>query len=209
MPYQSIKLKISPTQQAKALKGQKIRLTPDCIGTGQLVMVHPVNYKKIINAKGGLNLELSPGEIMASAHHHGLAGSGFFDSIWSGLKTAGKWLKDSGVGSALADVGQQLATPFVGPEIASAGRSLLKSTTGVGLGPALKAAKYRITNAKGKETHHVNVMPKGMATSESVPKGTHMTHQQKVDQWKDNVWAASPYPKRGKNKVAIGSGLYL
>lgn len=141
MPYHSIKLKVSPEQQKKALRGAKIRLSPDAIGQGQLVFLHPLNYKKIANAKGGVNIELSPGELMHTAVNHGLippmsgelSGSGIFDSIWSGLKTAGKWLKDSGVGSALADVAQTVATPFVGPEVASAGRQILRSTTGVGL----------------------------------------------------------------------------
>lgn len=141
MAYHPVKLKISHDQQRKALRGAKIRVAPSCIGNGQVVMMHPLNVKKVANAKGGINLELSPGEIIATASHHGMvpmlptgiSGSGLFDSIWSGLKTAGKWLKDSGVGSVLADVGQTLAEPLVGPELASAGRQLLKTTTGVGL----------------------------------------------------------------------------
>lgn len=141
MPYHSVKLNVSKDQQKKALRGAKIRLTPSSIGQGQLVFLHPLNYKKVVNAKGGINLELSPGEIMHTASHHGLvgpisgdlSGSGIFDTIWEGLKSAGKWLKDSGVGSVLADVAQTVATPFVGPEVASAGRQLLKSSTGVGL----------------------------------------------------------------------------
>ncbi|KAG9398139.1 hypothetical protein AC1031_014938 [Aphanomyces cochlioides] len=126
MPYHSVKLNISKDQQKKALRGAKIRLTPSSIGQ--------------VNAKGGINLELSPGEIMHTAAQNGMvgpvsdmSGSGIFDSIWDGLKSAGKWLKDSGVGSALADVAQTVATPFVGPEIANTGRQILKSATGVGL----------------------------------------------------------------------------
>jgi hypothetical protein len=141
MPYRQHKIKLTPAQQKKAMNGAAIRVPADCIGTGQIVMLHPLNYRKVVNAKGGINLELSPGEMMQTAVHHGLIqgipndlnGAGIFDSIWSGLKSAGKWLKDSGVGSALADVAQDVATPFVGPEIAQAGRSILKSTTGVGL----------------------------------------------------------------------------
>lgn len=140
-PYHQAKLSITKEQQKKALKGAKIRIPQSCLGTGQIVMLHPLNYKKVVNAKGGINLELSPGEIMQTAAHHGMMpkpspdmeGSGIFDSIWSGLKSAGKWLKDSGVGSALADVGQTLAAPLVGEETAKAGRQLLRATTGVGL----------------------------------------------------------------------------
>jgi hypothetical protein len=141
MPYIQVKLQITPKQQAQALKGAKIRLSADSIGKGQIVLLHPLNAKKVANAKNGINLELSPGELMQTASYHnmvppqpeGLSGSGIFDSIWSGLKSTGKWLKDSGVGSALADVAQTVATPFVGADIANAGRQILKSTTGVGL----------------------------------------------------------------------------
>lgn len=142
MPYRQHRIKLTQAQQKKAMNGAAIRIPADCIGTGQIVLLHPLNYRKVVNAKGGINLELSPGEMMQTAAHHGLikmspgtelAGEGIFDSIWSGLKSAGKWLKDSGVGSTLADVAQDVATPFVGPEIAQVGRQILKSTTGVGL----------------------------------------------------------------------------
>jgi hypothetical protein len=133
MVYHQVKLKVTPAQQKKALKGQKIRMTKDNIGQGQLVMLHPLNYKKVMNAKGGINLELSPGELIATASHHNLAGSGFFGDVWEGLKSAGRWLKDSGVGSVLADVAQEVATPFVGHEIARTARGALKSFTGVGI----------------------------------------------------------------------------
>lgn len=140
MTFHPVKLTISQKQQKQALKGSKIRLQPSCIGSGQLVMLHPVNYRKLVNAKGGVNLELSPGEIMHTAESQGvlpkptsLDGSGILDSIWGGLKSVGKFLKDSGVGSALADVAADVATPFVGEDIAKGARGLLKSTTGVGL----------------------------------------------------------------------------
>jgi hypothetical protein len=142
MPYQRVKLSISPKQQKAALKGAKIRLPTTSIGTGQLVLLHPLNYKKVVNAKGGINLELSPGEMMATAAHHGIiptptgsdmSGAGIFDSIWSGIKSVGNFLKDTGVASTLADVAQEAAKPFVGDTIANAARGALKGATGVGL----------------------------------------------------------------------------
>lgn len=133
MPYHQVKLHITPKQQKTAINGGSIRLPPSSIGEGQIVMLHPANYKKLVNAKGGVNLTLSPGEIMATASHNGLAGSGFFDDVWSGIKSAGKWLKDSGVGSALADVAQTVATPFVGEKGAKIGRDVFKGLTGVGV----------------------------------------------------------------------------
>ncbi len=141
MPYRQVKMKISPEMQKKVLKGAKIRVPQDCIGTGQIVVLHPLNYKKVVNSKGGINLELSPGEVLQTAAFHGMipkvnaeaSGSGIFDDIWSGLKTAGKWLKDTGIASSVADIAQEAATPFVGPGIAGAARRVLKDTTGVGL----------------------------------------------------------------------------
>jgi hypothetical protein len=140
MPYQRVKLSITPKQQKAALKGARIRLPTTSIGTGQLVLLHPLNYKKVVNAKGGINLELSPGEMMATAAHHGLvstpsdvSGSGIFDSIWNGIKSVGKFLKDTGVASTLADAAQEVATPFVGETVAKAARGALRGVTGVGL----------------------------------------------------------------------------
>ena len=133
MAYHQVKLTVTPAQQKKALKGQKIRMSRDNIGQGQLVMLHPLNYKKVMNAKGGINLELSPGELIATANHHNLAGAGFFGDVWEGLKSAGKWLKDSGIASILADTAQAAATPFVGEQVAKTARGALKSLTGVGI----------------------------------------------------------------------------
>ena len=150
MAFHPIKLTVSQKQQKQALRGSKIRIAPNCIGTGTLVMLHPLNYKKVVNAKGGINLELSPGEIMATAQHHGMmpklnpedmSGGSILDSIWAGLKSVGAWLKSSGVGSALADAAQTAATPFVGPVVANGARQLLKATTGVGIkGRKIKGA---------------------------------------------------------------------
>jgi len=142
MPYQGLKLRISPEKQRRAIKGGSIRLSSDDIGNGQLVFLHPANYKKLSNCKGGCLLHLAPGEIIKTASHHGLVpninttglnGSGIFDSIWSGIKSAGKWLRDSGVGSAVLDVAKTVAEPIVGKDIADTVRGGIKSLTGVGL----------------------------------------------------------------------------
>lgn len=149
MTYHQVKLNITGAQQKKALKGQKIRVNKANIGQGQIVMLHPLNYKKTMNAKGGINLELSPGELIATASHHNLAGSGFFGDVWEGLKSAGRWLKSSGVGSVLADVAQEVATPFVGHEIASTARGALKSLTGVGIKTKCKGGNGLYLGGKG------------------------------------------------------------
>jgi len=141
MPYIQVKLKITPRQQIQALKGARIRLTADAIGSGQIVLLHPVNAKKVATAKNGIQLELSPGEVMHTAHYHGLipekdmiSGGGFFDSVWSGLKKAGEWLKNSGVGTILADAAVPLVAGVTGsPATATVARDVLRSATGVGL----------------------------------------------------------------------------
>jgi|GWRWMinimDraft_16_1066024.scaffolds.fasta_scaffold00962_3 hypothetical protein len=152
--YQRAKLQISDKKQKQALKGAKIRLNKDDIGQGMLVMLHPVNYKKIMSAKGGSNLELSPGEMMATAAHHGVmptptdvSGSGIFDSIFKGLQSAGRFIKESGIGTILADAGQELAVPFLGQTGAKVARDIVRSTTGVGLAPMRR--RGRPSKAKG------------------------------------------------------------
>lgn len=154
--YQRAKLQISDKKQKQALKGAKIRLNKDDIGQGMLVMLHPVNYKKIMNARGGVNLELSPGEMLATAAHHGVlptpadvSGSGIFDSIWSGLKSAGRFIKDSGIGTILADAGQELAKPFLGETGAKVARDIVRSTTGVGLAPMMPKRRGRPAKGAG------------------------------------------------------------
>jgi len=143
MVYQRIKLKLSPAQQKKALRGAPIRLKAADIGTGYIIMLHPVNYKKVVRAKQGVMLELSPGEMIATASYHGMApspaagveGSGIFDSIWSGLKKVGGFVKDSGIGTILADTGAEMAKPFIGETGAKLARNVVKGVTGMGVKP--------------------------------------------------------------------------
>ena len=140
MPYIQVKLNITPKQQKQALKGAKIRLTADSIGRGEIVLLHPLNAKKVATARGGINLDLSPGEIMHTANYHnlvnteGLTGAGFFDDVWNGLKSVGSWLKNSGVGSILADAAVPAIAAYTGnPGATMVGRNILKQATGVGL----------------------------------------------------------------------------
>lgn len=149
MPYIQVKLLISPIQQRKALKGDKIRLTADAISKGSIVMLHPLNARKVASAKKGINLELSPGEIMQTAAYHGVIpkvdptdmdGAGIFDSIWSGIKKVGSFLKDTGIASTLADEGEKLLGNVVGEDIAKVGRNVLRGVTGVGLKKSKKGS---------------------------------------------------------------------
>ena len=149
MPYHQVKLTISKAQQKKALNGGSIRIPTKDIGVGQVVMLHPLNVKKVANAKGGINLQLSPGEIIASADYHNLigkinpslSGNGFFDSVYQGLKKVGSFLKDSGIATTLADSLATAATPFVGPAISGIGRELVRNIGGVGIKKRGRPAK--------------------------------------------------------------------
>jgi len=153
MSYVPVKLNLSAAQQKKLIAHKSVRVLKSDIGKGSPVYLHPLNAKKLSSCKKGCNLSLSKGEIIFTAKHFSpTLGSGFFDDVWSGIKSVGSWLKDSGVGSILADVAQTVATPFVGPEIANVGRQLLKTTTGVGL---------MRPKGKSQKTKRISIMPSG------------------------------------------------
>ena len=143
MPYQPVKLNLTQAQQKKALRGAPIRLTKDAIlNGGQIVMLHPLNAKKITKSANGINITFSPGEIMATASYNNMVpkmdmsnveGNGIFDSILSGIKSVGKFLKDSGLGTALADMAQPVVAGVAGENVAKGLREGLRAATGVGL----------------------------------------------------------------------------
>ena len=145
-PYHKIKLLLSPAAQKKLIKGLSIRLGKDQIGTGSTVMVHKSNFNKLNKAKAGCQLDLSPGEIVATAEYHGLldkelTGAGFLSDLWSTVKKAGSFLKDSGIGTILADSAAAAAVPFLGPTGATLGRNIVKNVTGVGVAPKKRGKK--------------------------------------------------------------------
>ena len=142
--YQRIKLNLSSAQQKKARRGAPIRIKADQIGVGYIIMLHPANYKRLVKAKQGVILDLSPGEMVATASFHklipdmtttGVEGSGLFDSIWSGLKSVGRFVRDSGIGTILADTGAELAKPCIGETGSKVAREVVRNVTGVGLKP--------------------------------------------------------------------------
>ena len=149
MVYQRIKLNLTPAQQKKALKGAAIRLKANDIGTGYIVMLHPVNYRKLTRAKQGVMLDLSQGEIIATASFHGLVptpsvnieGSGIFDDIWSGIKKVGNFVRDSGIGTILADSAAAAAVPVLGPAGSTLARKVFQGVTGVGIAKSKRAKK--------------------------------------------------------------------
>ncbi len=151
MNYKPFKIRMTKDQQKKAMKGQGVRLTKDQLGSGEQVMLHTENFKKVSAAHRngtGVLIYMSPGEIMASAQEAGLmpqeielSGSGFFQDVWDGLKKVGGFLKDTGAGSLLADAAAAAAVPFVGTTGSQLGRKVFKGLTGVGAGGKRRGRK--------------------------------------------------------------------
>jgi len=140
MVYHKYNLKLTDKQQKQAINGKSIRLIKSCMDSGQVVMLHPLNVKKVRNAKGGINLILSPGEIMASASYHKMipanmemSGEGIFGDIWEGVKKVGKFLKDSGAATKIADALQAPLAGIIGPAGAAVARQGVRQIAGVGI----------------------------------------------------------------------------
>ena len=151
MVYKRIKIDITEAQARKALAGKPVRLTANQIGKGHAVSLHPANAKIVERAalKGsGCNIHLSHGELADTCQQ--MDGSGFWGDLWGGIKKVWKVLKDTGAASKLVDMGSTALSGFA-PEFApaiSAGRSLLKSTTGVGI-RRTKAQRQELLRGKG------------------------------------------------------------
>lgn len=147
MVYKPATVDFTPKQIDQMVKGKPVRISHSQINKGdKVVLLHPENHSKLskaYQAGRGCDLHIADGEVMAT-HSSKMDGTGFFGDLWQGIKSVGSWLKDSGVGSALADVAQTAATPFVGAQAADIGRKILKTTTGVGVA---KTRMSRKTNS--------------------------------------------------------------
>jgi hypothetical protein len=131
----------------KAAKTGKLSLTASELKGNRRILMHASNAKRVKAAQakgtGVQGLMFSEPEIQSDIEYHGKIEGG---SLWSSIKSAGKWLKDSGVASILGDAAQAAATPFVGATAAQVGRDILKTTTGIGI--AEKMAKVRSAKKK-------------------------------------------------------------
>lgn len=148
MAYRQYRIDLTKDQQKRMLRGLAVKISAGQLGTGQIVMLHPVNHAKVAKAKSGVVLTLSPGEILATASYHEmlpedleLSGSGFFQDAWNGIKKVGSFLRDSGIASTLADAAATAAVPFVGPQVSSIGRQIVKNVAGVGAAPMTRPKK--------------------------------------------------------------------
>ena len=144
MSYVPVKIDLTKAQQKKLVKGNSVRVTKSQMGSGPTIYLHSLNAKKINSSKNGANLSMSRGEIIYTADKNGVQmGSGFFDDLWSGIKKVGSFVKDSGIGTILADAAVPFASTVLGPAGATAARSILKTTTGVGFSKVDNMARAR------------------------------------------------------------------
>ncbi len=134
--YKEITLDLTRKQERDALS-KPIQISGGALNsTKHKIYVHDENYKKIMKAKKnntGCRIQFSPGEIMKTATAHNMAGSGFFDDVWNGIKSAGKWLKDTGIATNIADALVPVASTVIGPTAANLARKVVQSTVGVGI----------------------------------------------------------------------------
>ncbi len=149
---------IPPAKLKKALQGKAVRLSKSELSGDRVMIVHKLNEKAIKKAQkkgSGLTTNFSHGEAMADLDHYKKMGGALSGgSLWSWLKNAassvGNWLKDSGVGSALADASIPFASSVLGPAGAAAARQVLRSTTGVGMGKGSQAMKDKMAALRAK-----------------------------------------------------------
>lgn len=141
--YEVVKIgKISDAKKKKVIKGAAISFSSgELAGNDHSVLMHPMNAKMIKKAqsmgKGVSGVKFSRPEVLTDIEYHekggeGLSGGSIWDSIKNGLSKAWNYVKDSGIGSILADSATAALTPALGP-LAPVGRQLVRNIAGVGL----------------------------------------------------------------------------
>ena len=163
--YKKVRVNVSETQVKKAMSGKSVRLTAGQIGSGEtFLMLHPANAKIVEKAalkNTGCVINLSHGELLETASQ--MDGSGFWSSVWNGLKSGWNALKKSGILSAAADTGAQMLGAYTGqPAAVSAGRKLLKDTTGIG---ANSNISKRSIGRMNKTQRHAALQGRGLYLS--------------------------------------------
>jgi hypothetical protein len=137
--YKLIHIGSVPDAKVKrAAKTKKLSLTAAELKGNKSLLVHPSNYNKIkkaqMSGRGVQGLEFSEPEMMADIEYHRTRGAGLEgSSLWDVIKKGAQFVKDSGIGTILADTAQQLATPFLGETGSKIARDVVRSVTGVGL----------------------------------------------------------------------------
>lgn len=143
MEYSVVKVGLIPKAKLKkSLKTGKLSLTKDELKGNRHLVLHPMNASKVINAqkndKGVQGLMLTKDEVKADLDYHAsrgasLSGGSFWSDLWGGVKKAANFVKDSGIGSILADAAVPFASTVLGPAGATVARQVVRNVTGVGL----------------------------------------------------------------------------
>ncbi|EEY55387.1 uncharacterized protein PITG_09332 [Phytophthora infestans T30-4] len=129
-------LDVPAPKLTKALKTGKLSLTSDQLkGSGFVIHLHPASYEKALKAHKagrGVRLDITRHEIKKG--YKKLQGGSIWSKIKSGLSTAFKFVKDSGLLSKGLDAAvPALATAFGAPRAGIPARAAIKSLTGVGV----------------------------------------------------------------------------
>ncbi|KAF1786359.1 hypothetical protein GQ600_27035 [Phytophthora cactorum] len=134
--YKEFKVDFTEAQAKKVLHGKPVRLTHGQLGKGHVNKFHPENYKKLVKAHTsgkGCTLHMYHGEVLRT-HQSGLSGSGLWENLWKGVKSAAK-----GIGGFLKDNWKPILSGTLdgiataaGPEVTPL-RGLIKDVSGVGL----------------------------------------------------------------------------
>lgn len=149
--YKEFKIDFSHAQAMKVLHGKPVRLIHSQLNKGHAHYVGVETYKKLVKAYEsgkGTTLHMTHGEVLRT-HQSGLSGSGFWGSLWNGIKSAAKgiggFFKDnwkpitSGLLDGIANAAGPEATPL---------RGLVKSVSGVGMAPMsrrrIKGGSFRL-----------------------------------------------------------------
>jgi hypothetical protein len=113
---------------------------------------------KAKRAGKGTRIYIAPGAINHDLQT--MQGGSIWKTIWNGLKSGFKALKDSGVASQLVDMAVAPISAYTGqPGAVASGRQLLKNLTGVGVGrrggklvKGSQAAKDHMARIRSKRT---------------------------------------------------------
>ncbi|ETN23941.1 hypothetical protein PPTG_00412 [Phytophthora nicotianae INRA-310] len=132
----SISSDVPAVKLTTALKTGKLSLTADqSIGSGAVIHLHPTSYEKAMKSRKtgrGVRLDITRHEIKKG--YKRAQGGSIWSKIKSGLSSAFKFVRDSGLLSKAADAAvPALATALGAPQAAIPVRAAIKSMTGVGI----------------------------------------------------------------------------
>ncbi|GMF65750.1 unnamed protein product [Phytophthora lilii] len=142
----------------KALKTGKLSLTADQLkGSGSVIHLHPTSYEKVIKAcKAGLGVRLDNTRHEIKKDYKRAQGGSIWSKIKSGLSSAFKLVKDSGLLSRGLDVtAPALATAFGAPQAEIPARAAIKSLTRVVLTDGVNAGEKYLLSKATKPEHEI------------------------------------------------------